>query len=61
METFLMTIIPVLLAAVLGGIGYILQRIYEKIETLTGKTEAMSRDISEMKPKVNLLWSKLAR
>lgn len=49
METFLITLVSLLVTAILAGIGYFLKRIFEK-------TEIIGNDVSEIKPKVYILW-----
>ena len=49
METLLVTLVSVLVTAILATIGYFLKRIFEK-------TESIGSDVSEIKPKVDILW-----
>jgi len=49
MEQLLITIISVLFTGMLAAIGYFLKRIFEK-------TDNIGIDISEIKPKVDILW-----
>lgn len=49
MDALSSTIIPVLVTAILTAIGYSLKRIFEKVD-------AIAMDVSEMKPKVDILW-----
>jgi len=49
MEALMITLISIFITAILGGIGYLLRMIFEKVNLV-------SSDIAEMKPKLDILW-----
>jgi hypothetical protein len=50
-----------IIAALTGAVGYFMSRILGSIDKLTDKIDRIGSDVSDMRPKVDILWERSSR